>query len=212
MKVLNTFALKMIAVIAMLVDHVGMMFFPDMIAFRIVGRVAFPIFAYTLVEGFFYTKNKMHYLIRLGIFAFVSEIPFDLAGSGKLFDWEYQNVYFTLFLGLVMLMGITNTSQKWMQYLIAILTMIVSRVLHTDYDALGIITIWIFYWFRNNHVAKMICFGIVMACSNLVQTVAVLAIVPLSLHNGKQGPKWKYFFYLFYPVHFIVLYVLKLIL
>ena len=87
MKGINTFTLKCIAIISMLIDHIGMVLFPEQLIFRMIGRLAFPIFAYVLVEGFFYTKNINKYLLRLGVFAIVSEVPFDLAYSGKWFSF-----------------------------------------------------------------------------------------------------------------------------
>ena len=95
----NNFTLKMIAIISMLTDHVGCILFPDELIFRAIGRIAFPIFCFLVVEGFFHTRNTWNYLMRLCIFAILSEIPFDLAFFGKVFYLQKQNVFMTLALG-----------------------------------------------------------------------------------------------------------------
>ena len=102
MKVLNTFTLKMIAIVSMLIDHVGYIFFPEVMLFRIIGRISFPIFAYVLAEGVYYTKDITKYMLRLGTFALLSEIPYDLAIMGSVLEFSHQNVFFTLFFGVLM--------------------------------------------------------------------------------------------------------------
>lgn len=93
--------LKWIAVLTMVIDHVGAILFPDQIWMRVIGRVAFPIYAYCLAEGFRYTSDYRRYLGRLALFAILSEIPFDLAFYGVPFSFAHQNVFFTLTLGLI---------------------------------------------------------------------------------------------------------------
>ena len=98
MKGINTFTLKVIALLAMLCDHLGHALFPELIILRIIGRISFPIFAYVLVEGFYYTRDVNKYMLRLGVIALLSEIPFDLMASQKILEFGHQNVFFTLFL------------------------------------------------------------------------------------------------------------------
>ena len=95
--------LKIIALVAMTCDHVGKELLPQCQILQIIGRLAFPIFAYTLVEGFMHTHDVKKYLMRLGILALLSEIPFDLAFNGTILEFGHQNVFFTLFLGILML-------------------------------------------------------------------------------------------------------------
>jgi len=102
-RIVSADALKIIAVISMLTDHIGYVLFPGVMWLRIIGRLAFPIYCFLLVEGAVHTKNIGRYLLRLGAFALISEIPFDLAFKRSLFYPHYQNVFFTLFLGLAMI-------------------------------------------------------------------------------------------------------------
>ena len=102
MRGLNTFTLKIIAIVSMLVDHIGLVFFPEVMMFRIIGRISFPIFAYVLAEGIYYTKDITKYMLRLGIFALLSEIPYDLAVMGSVLEFSHQNVFFTLFFAVLM--------------------------------------------------------------------------------------------------------------
>ena len=103
----------MIAMLSMLADHIGAVLFPEQILFRVIGRLAFPIFAYTLVEGFFYTHDIKKYMCRIGILALLSEIPFDLTVSGKILEFGHQNIFFTLFIGLVMMYFLMKSSGKF---------------------------------------------------------------------------------------------------
>jgi len=93
--------LKIIAIISMLIDHVGAVLFPEVLALRIIGRLAFPIFCFLIVEGYFHTKDLKKYITRLGIFAIIAEVPFDLAFHDTILEFTYQNVFFTLAIGLV---------------------------------------------------------------------------------------------------------------
>ena len=94
-KGINTFTLKLIAILSMTIDHIGYLLFPKVTLLRIVGRIAFPIFAYLIAEGFVHTGDVKKYLLRLGIFAILSEIPYDLVISGNVLDLEQQNIFFT---------------------------------------------------------------------------------------------------------------------
>lgn len=210
MKGINTFTLKMIAVISMIIDHAGKTFFPQCIIFPILGRIAFPIFAYTLVEGFFYTRNVKKYLVRLGFFMLLSEIPFDLRRTGKLLEFGHQNIFFTLFLGLLTLALIVKTTSLSKQFLIAAISLFLSRLLYVDYGSMGIMMILLFYYFRDKKKEQFLSIGLLnMLMAGTLQMFSMIAFVPIALHNGKQGPKVKWFFYAFYPAHLLVIYLIK---
>lgn len=83
------------------------------IIMRLIGRIAFPIFCFLLVEGFLHTHNKFKYAIRLAVFALISDIPFDLAFKNKPFDFSYQNVFFTLFIALLVLVGFEAVRERF---------------------------------------------------------------------------------------------------
>lgn len=215
MKGLNTFSLKWIAIISMLLDHIGAVLFPWCEWLRIIGRLAFPIFAYLLVEGFFYTKDLKKYLIRLGIFALISEIPFDLAFFGCVFELSHQNVFFELLVGMLMLYFMVKSPGKLQQAIIMIVTMLVSDWLCMDYGSWGILMILTFYLCRDKNVIKaslIVLLNIMMWQSGyLTQQFAGLAMIPIIFHNRQLGPKMKMFFYTFYPAHLLILFLISMI-
>ena len=209
---INTFTLKMIAIVAMLIDHVGAVLFPQYRILRYIGRIAFPIFAYTLVEGFIYTHDIMKYMMRMGILALISEIPFDLALTGKVLEFGHQNVFFTLFLGLLMLYLMTKAPDEVRGLLCVFAILFISRYLRIDYSYRGLLMIFWYYQYRNNNPMKL--FGIAFINVFIMggaQIFALLALIPILLHNGEQGPKCKGFFYGFYPVHLLAIYLVKMI-
>lgn len=210
---INTFTLKMIAVLAMLIDHIGAVLLPQYRILRIIGRIAFPIFAYTLVEGFLHTHDVKKYMMRMGILALVSELPFDLVFFGTPLEFGKQNVFFTLFLGLVMLYLMLKAPTKLRSFLYVLAVLLISEFLKTDYNSMGLLMIFWFYQYRNSKMIKMVGIAVInVLLMGYIQVYAVLALIPIALHNGERGPKWKGFFYSFYPVHLLALYYINMIL
>lgn len=221
--------LKIIAIVTMLIDHIGAaivermlmsgkygliqisnpVYVTDMIL-RGIGRIAFPIFCFLLVEGFLHTANVWKYALRLFLFAMISEIPFDLAFLGKVIYPGCQNVFFTLLIGLLVMIAFSLTDEKWNKKVLKVTAKILSfaagfflaEFLHTDYGGIGIICIMVLYLFRFNRT-RQILFG---ALSFLWEITAPLAFLPISHYNGKRGIRNKYFFYIFYPVHLLILF------
>ena len=182
---------------------------------RVIGRIAFPIFCFLLVEGFGRTKNRLKYMGRLFLFALLSEVPFDLAFHGVSRYSDGQNVFVTLFLGLLMLCifakleeMFAEKSGNWLKFigqaacfgLIAIL----SEWVCCDYGAWGILAIAVLYLFRENKQLQILT-GCVSFCWEMP---AMLGFIPVAFYNGKRGLKLKYLFYVFYPVHLLILYAL----
>lgn len=212
MRGLNTFTLKIIAIMSMLIDHIGHIFFPEVMIFRIIGRIAFPIFAYVLAEGFHYTKDVKKYLLRLGLFALLSEIPYDLAIMGSVLEFSHQNVFFTLFFGVLMLYVMSRIKNVIMQYAVVLVAILLCQFLHTDYSNIGVLLVFIFYVFRQRKAEKLLIAGLIfLGLTGGIQLYALLALPLIALYNGEQGPKMKAFFYLFYPAHLLILYLVHLI-
>lgn len=187
---------------------------------RMIGRIAFPIFCFLLVEGFQKTHDRRKYALRLGLFALISEIPFDLAVNSQVLEFSWQNVFFTLFLGVVAMAGYDAVCRKqWclgekanravralLCAALLLLCCIAAQLLHTDYSAVGVICITVLYAFRNKK-PLMIAAGCI---AFLWELTAPLAFLPIAFYNGKRGIRLKYVFYLFYPVHLLLLYLIAL--
>lgn len=172
LKGLTSTHLKIIAIIAMLIDHIGAVvvpYFQSVYAhslesifwtqmmitpMRLIGRIAFPIFAFLIVNGFFHTKDLKKYLIRLSLFALISEPFFDFALFGQFFNASHQNVFFTLALGLAAIWGYDNISKKNSANFIAGLFVacigFITVAMKTDYEFYGILTIFLIYLFFNS--------------------------------------------------------------
>ncbi len=206
---LSGFALKWIAMISMLIDHTGAVLFPQYIQMRMIGRLAFPIYCFLLVEGAVHTSDIRKYEIRLLLFALASELPFDLAFYTRV-DFRHQNVFFTLFLGLVVVEQYQKRRQKLSSFLIFIAAMVLSEVMHTDYSAAGIVFIVLFYLLYQYKTGKQAVFAAAnfLMYGTSVQAYAGLAALPMLLYNGKRGPSMKYFFYVFYPLHLLILWLI----
>lgn len=216
MRGLNTFTLKIIAIISMLIDHIGHVFFPEVMIFRIIGRISFPIFTYILAEGIYYTKDITKYMLRLGIFALLSEIPYDLAIMGRVLEFSHQNVFFTLFFSVFLFWVYKKAKHdNWKFALLAIMlftAIFLCQALNTDYSDIGVLLVFEFYMFRDKKVGKLILAGaLFLGLTGGLQLYALLALPLIALHNREQGPKMKTFFYLFYPAHLLILYLVHLI-
>ena len=193
---------------------------------RYIGRPAFPIFCFLLVEGFLHTRDVKKYAMRLGIFALISEIPFDLAVRGKFFDWQYQNVYVTLLLGLLTIWAsdaILLYMEKHLKEklpsaaygILRVLAMFVillagcflaEAVFRSDYGASGICAIYILYMCRHQRMGgfALAVFELGMIAGT-IEFAAFLMLIPMHFYNGTRGKQRKYFFYAFYPVHLLIL-------
>lgn len=206
----NNFTLKLIAIISMLIDHIGYVLFPELTYLRAIGRIAFPIFCFLIVEGFFHTRSHMHYLIRLSIFALLSEIPFDLALHQTLFYWENQNVFITLALGLFAIFCLEEMNNRKVYCIPFALTLFLAYITQCDYGIGGVLLICIFYQTRQTPWMRLILVALILYIFyGSIEMYGILAMIPITLYNGKRGPAFKMVFYWFYPVHLLLLYVIK---
>lgn len=223
-RVLSGSALKLMAVIFMIIDHtavalfsknpillftVGSKVFTIYHIMRYIGRLAFPLFAFLLVEGFLHTKNRKAYGRNLLIFALISEIPWNFFRSGT---WHFsgQNIFFTLFLGFLALCVLEKFKEAPTQkFVLLILGLILSIVLKVDYSFTGYAFILLLYVLRDKRAAQA-----VIGCSVLSNgLVAGLAFLPINMYNGERGfikgKFMKYAFYAIYPIHIFLLFLIK---
>lgn len=235
--------LKGIACLSMLIDHIGatlvMRLMQEMslsgttpiygyYLMRIIGRIAFPIYCFLLVEGAYHTRNPKRYGIRLFIGMLLSEIPFDLALSFRgsvFFDWTSNSVMVTLLLGFCMIEAILRVKGIWK----AVMTLpfyLLAEWLHTDYGGLGILIIAVFALTKGMPQEKLLravglCMVIYPGSRIFLGSVAVnlewfaaLALIPIYFYDGRKlthskAVQWA--FYLFYPVHLAVLFFLEVL-
>lgn len=242
--ILNASQLKLFAIVSMLIDHTGAVLVGGYLypwaeqealvrnvymLMRGIGRLAFPIFIFFLVQGFVHTRSRKKYAVRLLIFSLVSEIPFDLAFFGTPFYLSYQNVGWELLLAFLMLMVVeriergglyapeTEPSQRrggvfrkrLLAELLMLLTllgfMLLGLVCCVDYRYGGILLCYLFYRFRKYPAgwAAAGCVGF-----GLYEPSGIPGVLLNLLYNGEKGKQNKYFFYIFYPAHLLVLYLL----
>ena len=231
---MNAFVLKIIACFTMFIDHVGYIVFDGHSSwFNYVGRLAFPIFAFQISEGYIHTHDVKKYLLRLILFAFISQIPFLLFHS--IINNELGlNVIFTLFLGLVAII-IYDKYNKFVGVFSAIIFGIIAHFLNSDYSFYGVGITFLFYVFNKNKCLLAISFIIatLMQYSYLILgyynygfeflknvfitylpyfICTIFSIIIILCYNKKKGPSTKYFFYLFYPLHMILIYILSFVL
>ena len=221
-QILDGTTLKMIAMISMVFDHAGDMFFPEAMWPRMIGRLAMPLFSFSIAEGYTHTRDKIKYLYRIGIFALISEIPFDLAFEGKI-GFSHQNIMLAFFLAVIALMlydrisGEEDSERKHggktaLGVLIVIAISILSFLLRADYTFFAVIAVFLFYVFRKKH--PLIRAGVGVAFLSLTRTVGYycatgFSFLPLAMYNGKKGKGLKWMFYLFYPGHLLLLAAIK---
>ena len=236
---MSSFALKIAAMLTMLIDHVGYTFQPQIpysvyILCRTTGRLAMPLFCFMIAEGLFHTRDAKRYLARLAVFALVSEVPFDLlfnnriTGSVTFLEYSRQNVGFTLFLGFLGILLFDSFAAQGRKgaALAAILSAgAAAYLMRSDYTVYGVYYIFVFYYFRDKPWGRAAAFagGVFMQAAGILFTpftswhtalyslAAFLAVIPIGLYNGERGRKGRaYLFYAFYPLHLLVLYAIKL--
>lgn len=190
-----------------------------------IGRIAFPIFAYQITEGYIHTRSFKKYFFRLLLFALISQFPFALFYS--IFSTTYVlNVFFTLLLGLFCIYIWDRTPSKFLSLSIIAVLLLLAEFTNMDYGYWGVLVVFVFYLCKNNKFALLLSFISLLILKYLPNIITynfyykyilffiftLLSIIPILLYNGKQGRKIKYFLYVFYPVHLLLLYLLNCIL
>lgn len=229
---MTTFQIKMIAVITMVIDHVGLFFFPEHEILRYIGRIAFPLFAWLIANGAYHTHDIRAYLWRLLGLAYIAQVPFALANQQIGSPALYTNVVFTLFLGLLAIMFIKKTNNKWLWFLTTFAACCLSIIFFSDYGAAGVLSVVAFYLFYNNKlltvISQIVIIGIMPRVIYFLETYTqtplkdlymdsrmeiygLISLIFILLYNNKQGLKAKYLFYIFYPLQYVVIYFINLI-
>lgn len=218
--------LKLFACVVMLIDHVGAVLFPQHFWMREVGRLAFPIFCFLLSEGVHYTRSPGRYVLRLTIGAAISELPFDYGLFGRM-TLGYQNVMLTMLLGFLALLALKRLNNPVLKVLAAAVCCGLAKLLKTDYAWGGVLLILLFGVTRElprrllwQTIGMGILCGWVMPGAMIqvcgirfgVELLAVFALIPIALYSGKKlghskAAQWG--FYLFYPVHLSILWILR---
>ena len=213
--------LKTIAMVFMLVDHIAYVMIERGLGYggnlyminrtmRSMGRLAFPIFCFTIVEGFQRTSNSREYLKRLIIFALISEIPFDLAFRGRMFSMDLQNVFWTLAFGLAAMIIYNDVFMAgWKKAIGLLVCFYLPYRFHTDYSVYGALAIFLMYLFRKEPIKMCMAGYILLLLQNPIEVWAIFGFVLILLYNGQRGRGNKKIYYWFYPAHLMVLVLLK---
>lgn len=235
-------SLHIMGMVFMLLDHLWGTIVPGNDWMTCIGRLAFPIFAFMIAEGYMRTSNVKMYAKRMFIFALITEIPFNLAFGGNLLYPFHQNVLFT-FLIAIGLIHLNEKARKNGKIVLRVLTAIGTVILGSfiglitmvDYHHAGVLTVLVFYFFRERkwwgYLGQFIClwyinmemlggfgyevelFGQLVFLSR--QGFALLALIPIWLYRGERGhhsKAFQYFCYAFYPAHLLILAILGMIL
>ena len=220
--------LKLIAILSMLIDHVNKaLIYPNLVSndgvlttvsniFDIIGRIAFPLFCFLLVEGFFKTRCRKKYLLNLLIFGVISEVPFDMFTTASFFNMDWNNVMFTLAFVLITIWIIDILKERMQKlpktlwyfasFIIVIIMCIAAMYLSLDYEHHAILIGYFFYLFHDVPLLA-IPFGY---ASMYTQPWALLGFGLTLTYNGKRGKQNKMLNYWFYPAHLLILGILRL--
>lgn len=228
-KCLSNFDLKLIAIITMTIDHIGVVFgTPFYNLLRAVGRLSFPIFAFLLTEGYVHTKSFGKYFFRLLVLAVISEVIYDYIFYGSFIYLGANNIFFTLALGLLTLWLLDKSRtlvKKYFKekidltiilpitYLLIIVVMgLIAEFLNFSYGMLGILVISFFYLFKKNFPLTVLSVSLsTLILGDTMQYFSLLSLILIYFYNKKLGKKCKVFFYLYYPLHILVLGVIRML-
>ena len=222
---MSSFVLKLVALISMLIDHSGYVLFGQFSFFNYIGRLSFPIFAFGISEGYLHTKDLKKYFIRLGLFAIISQLPYYLFISSITTDTVGLNIFFTLFLGLLSITFYNKCQNKFIGLLSVILLAVLAHFIKCEYYWYGILLIFGFYLFRNHKIlmnlfssSLITIYYMIYLCKNnfdyryiILYFSTLCSLFFINLYNGKKGKDSKYILYLLYPLQFLILYVINIL-
>ena len=237
---LSSMSLHVMAMIFMLCDHLWGTVVPGNDWLTCIGRLAFPIFAFMIVEGYFHTKSLKKYLLRMLLFAVISEIPFNLAMGSRMFYPIHQNVLWSFLISLLLITWNekTRASTMWKKAAVAIVSVLLGYIVGiltmVDFYSAGVLTVLVFYFFRKRTWWSLVCQIVCLWYINVEmlsgfayqveffgnahfivrQGLAMLALVPIWMYKGKQGYHsiwFQYLCYAFYPLHLLILGIIKFV-
>ena len=208
---MSSFSLKIIAIIAMTLDHWNVIL-GGSIYMRMLGRLSFPIFSFLIGEGYRHTKNKKKYFVKIFLYSVLLQIPVYFLYSKE----ENLNIFFTLASGILLLSILENNRMSnLIKYFCALILLIMSEYLKFDYGSYGIISIFIFYKFKEKKTLISFLFLLVnivyifLGKIFSIQIFSLFSLIFIFKYNGEEGKKNKQFFYLYYPTHILLLYLLS---
>lgn len=216
--------MKVFAAICMLIDHIGMVFFPGQILWRVIGRLAMPIFAYCLGRGLIYTSSKKKYCMRLGVLALISQIPFWLllqtTGDHELMHFNIGFTFLVAALCIEVLSRLYDQEKyaapvRWVYMLAFIVALLVADCLNMDYGSYGILMVIFSYWVIKNDrpiwqlfMGGLLLTGAVYRSDPFIlylQVFGLLGFFVCWALSGISERRLGKLFYIFYPLHMIVL-------
>lgn len=203
----------------MLIDHIGLFFFPESFLLRAIGRLSFPLFAWLIANGAYHTKSINKYFIRLLLLAILSQYPYMLLNRMIDPHTTALNIFFTLSIGLGAIIFIKKTSMKIHWVLITAVAAALATSLQTDYLGFGVLSIVAFYvYFKKKHALIISQIWIYFLMSlyflsqgntlGIVQLTGLLSLIFIHFYNNKEGVKVQFLFYLIYPIHYLIMYLL----
>lgn len=199
----------LIAAMSMIIDHIGLLFFPDVELFFVIGRLSFPLFAWGIAKGVLLTSNFKMYVLRLLILGIISQLPYSL-----LFDNGHLNICFTLLAGLLFIKVIKEDISLWLKIPVAIALLLISIILPLEYGIYGVLTILIFHLVGNKGFNVFLLQGgltlaaIIIYRYNPLQLLSVIASLILMFFPEDDINISKTIKYSFYPGHIIVLLII----
>ncbi|MBD2859531.1 hypothetical protein IB286_10995 [Spongiibacter sp. KMU-158] len=223
---MTSFQLKIIALLSMIIDHIGLFFFPQFEIFRIVGRLAFPLFAWLVANGAQHTRDLKQYVFRLALLALVAQPPFWFANKAIGAPNLILNTVFTLCLGLLVIGAIKRFKNRWIWLAMAVACSSLAAIFNTDYGIAGVLSVAAFYIFRNHFKVMLAAQGLLLGVAplliHLLQTKhsvdlsrfyfsspiefwSLAALVLIYFRNKNGSPHLKYLFYIIYPLQYVII-------